>query len=255
MDTMFKNGKIVVLAMDHPAYMPVKGLTSPGKIIKDLGPYLDAFIVNFGVAKTFQKELSDKTVILRADTENVYHNKPTESEPMLCFDSSDLDTVNADALVAMCYTGHPREKDTRKNVAQLVSSASSSGAPVMVEAIPMGLGLKEHYTADNISYAARLVAELGADIAKIPYTGDIESFRQIVENTFIPIVILGGTKEDEDMDFLKSIADAMTAGATGVAIGRNIWGHAEPSKMAACVSAIVHDNVTAQDAYNLHMVN
>ena len=57
------------------------------------------------------------------------------------------------------------------------------------------------------------------------------------------------------MDFLKSIADAMTAGATGVAIGRNIWGHAEPSKMAACVSAIVHDNVKAQDAYDLHMVN
>ncbi len=255
MQTIFRDGKIVVLAMDHAAYMPVTGLTYPGEIIKQMHPHLDAFLVNFGVANTFREELSDKAVLLRADTENVHHGRPTESFPVLCYDASDAVAVGAHALVAMCYTGHPGEPEMRRNVAKLVSSASSAGLPVMVESLPLGLGRTEHYTPENVSYAARLVAELGANIAKIPYTGDINSFRQVVENSFIPIVVLGGSKEDDDLGFLKSIADAMTAGAAGVAIGRNIWGHAEPAKMAACVSSIVHENATAQDAYDQHMVN
>ena len=155
----------------------------------------------------------------------------------------------------MCYTGHPAELEMRKNVARIVSSASSMSLPVLIEALPFGLGKTEYYTPENISFAARLVAELGANIGKIPYTGDVDSFRQIVENCFIPLVVLGGSKVDDDLGFLNSIADAMTAGASGVAIGRNIWGHAEPAKMAACVYSIVHENFLAQEAYHQHMVD
>lgn len=253
-NTIFRDGKTVVLAMDHATYLPITGLANPGKTIQQLHPHLDAFLVNYGVAKTFRKELSGKAVLLRADTENVYHDRPPESFPVLCYEASDAVAAGAHALVAMCYTGHPAELEMRKNVAKLVSSASSMCLPVMVEALPFGLGQTEYYTPENVSFAARLVAELGADIGKIPYTGDIDSFRQVVENSFIPLVVLGGSKNDDDLGFLNSIADAMTAGAAGVAIGRNIWGHVEPAKMAACVSSIVHENATAQDAYDQYMV-
>ena len=255
MQRIFRDGKTVVLAMDHATYMPVTGLTHPGEIIKQMHPHVDAFLVNFGVANIFREELSSKAVLLRADTENVYHERPPESFPVLCYDASDAASAGAHALVAMCYTGHPNEPEMRRNVAKLVSSSSSSALPLIVEALPLGLGQTENYTPENVSFAARLVSELGANIAKIPYTGDIDSFRQVVENSFIPIVVLGGSKEDDDLCFLESIADAMTAGAAGVAIGRNIWGHAEPAKMAGCISSIVHENATAQDAYDQHMVN
>ena len=255
MQAIFRDGKTVVLAMDHAAFLPSPDLTHPGETIKQLHPHVDAFLVNLGVANTFRNELSGKAVLLRADTDNVFHEKHPDSIPALCYDASDAAAAGAHGLVAMCYTGHIRELEMRRNLASLISSASSAGLPVMVEALPFGLGQTQHYTPENVSYAARLVAELGAHMAKIPFTGDIDSFRQVVENAFIPLVVLGGSKEDDDLGFLKTIADCMTAGAAGVAIGRNIWGHAEPAKMAACVSAIVHENTTAQDAYDQFIVN
>ena len=255
MQAIFRHGKTVVLAMDHPAFLPVAGLNQPGEIIKSLRPHVDAFLVNLGVATTFRNELSGKAVVLRADTDNVFHKMHPDSIPVVCYDAADARVAGARALVAMCYPGHLRELEMRRTLAKLISSASSAGLPVMVESLPFGLGQNEHYTQENVAYASRLVAEMGANIAKIPYTGDIDSFRKVVENTFIPIVLMGGSKDDDDLGFLKMLADGMTAGAAGVAIGRNIWEHPHPAKMAQCVSSIVHENVTAQDAYNQFMVN
>lgn len=255
MQAIFRHGKTVVLAMDHPAFLPVAGLIQPGETIKQLRAHVDAFLVNLGVANAFRNELSGRAVILRADTDNVFHEMHPDSIPVVCYDASNARTVGARGMVAMCYPGHPRELEMRRTLARLITSASSAGLPVMIESLPRGLGQTEHYTTENVSYAARLAAEMGADIAKIPYTGDIDSFRRIVENTFIPIVLMGGSKEDDDLGFLKMIADGMTAGAAGVAIGRNIWEHAEPAKMAACVWAIVHENATAQDVYERFMEN
>lgn len=255
MQAVFRHGKTVVLAMDHPAFLPVTGLNQPGEIIKQLRPHVDAFLVNLGVATTFRNELSGKAMVLRADTDNVFHKMHPDSIPVVCYDAGDAQVAGARALVSMCYPGHLRELEMRRALAKLISSASTAGLPVMVESLPFGLGQNEHYTQENVSYAARLVAEMGAHIAKIPYTGDVESFRQVVENTFIPIVFMGGSKDDDDIGFLKMVADGMAAGAAGVAIGRNIWEHAQPAKMAQCVSAIVHENATAEDAHHQFMID
>jgi DhnA family fructose-bisphosphate aldolase class Ia len=40
----------------------------------------------------------------------------------------------------------------------------------------------------------------------------------------------------------------MEAGAVGIAIGRNIWGHPTPSKVIAAMATIIHGNGTVQQA-------
>ena len=121
--------------------------------------------------------------------------------------------------------------------------------PVMAEMLPGGFeNPAEFWTPEKIGHACRIGAELGVDFIKTTYSGDPESFHNIVEQVYVPIVVLGGTKSDDPRVLLESIHGAMQAGASGVAVGRNICQYEEPARMAAAVAAIVHDGATVDEA-------
>ena len=92
---------------------------------------------------------------------------------------------------------------------------------------------------------------LGADIIKTNYTGDIDSFRRVVEGCPVPVVIAGGPKTETDMEFLQMIDGALQAGARGVAIGRNVFQHKDPVKMTMAIAAIVNKGKTAEEAIKI----
>ena len=106
-----------------------------------------------------------------------------------------------------------------------------------------------HY-AKNIKHTARLGAEMGADIVKVYYSGDTESFRTVTESCPVPIVMSGGPKTANPVEFLSSLKGAMDAGAMGVAVGRNVWQHEEPAKVITAINHVVHDNMEPKDAYD-----
>jgi DhnA family fructose-bisphosphate aldolase class Ia len=81
---------------------------------------------------------------------------------------------------------------------------------------------------------------LGADIAKIKYTGDRESFAQAVKAAGrCKVVLSGGEKTEKEEDFLQTMKDVMAAGAIGVAVGRNVWKHKDPLGMTEKIKKIV----------------
>ena len=96
-------------------------------------------------------------------------------------------------------------------------------------------------------------AELGVDFIKTTYSGDPASFRAVCEQVYVPIVVLGGSKSKDPRDLLDGIHGAMQAGASGVAVGRNIWRYPEPVKMTAAIAAIIHDGATVDTALE-HLV-
>jgi fructose-bisphosphate aldolase/2-amino-3,7-dideoxy-D-threo-hept-6-ulosonate synthase len=59
---------------------------------------------------------------------------------------------------------------------------------------------------------------------------------------------LGGEKSDDPRPLLEKIARSMDAGASGVAIGRNIWGHPRPDAITAAVAEIVHKGASIEAA-------
>ncbi|MEM0333499.1 MAG: fructose-bisphosphate aldolase, partial [Candidatus Aenigmatarchaeota archaeon] len=72
-------------------------------------------------------------------------------------------------------------------------------------------------------YAARVGAEIGFDVVKTYYTGDKESFSKVVKDCFVPILVAGGPKIEEEREFIKIVEDVMSVGAAGIAVGRNVW--------------------------------
>jgi fructose-bisphosphate aldolase/2-amino-3,7-dideoxy-D-threo-hept-6-ulosonate synthase len=116
---------------------------------------------------------------------------------------------------------------------------------------PRGKAIANPNDVEVVSHAARAGAELGADIIKTNYTGDIDSFRRVVDGCPVPVVIAGGPKTETDMEFLQMIDGAMQAGARGVAIGRNVFQHQDPVKMTMAIAAIVNKGKTAEEAIKI----
>jgi class I fructose-bisphosphate aldolase len=54
------------------------------------------------------------------------------------------------------------------------------------------------------------------------------------------VFVAGGFKTGEN-ELLKMAADVMNAGASGLAVGRNIWQHSEPLKVAAALKDIIFE--------------
>jgi DhnA family fructose-bisphosphate aldolase class Ia len=90
-------------------------------------------------------------------------------------------------------------------------------------------------------------AELGADIIKVVYTGSAESFREVVEGCFVPVVIAGGEKMGNDEDLIEMVKGAMAAGAAGVSIGRNVFQHKDPERMVQKICRIVHNSTVFEE--------
>jgi len=111
-----------------------------------------------------------------------------------------------------------------------------------------GAKIKSEYDVQHVKHAARVGAELGADIVKVNYTGSPQSFEEVTRGCPVPVVIAGGEKLESDGDILAMVEGAMKAGAAGVSIGRNVFQHASPTRMIAAISMIVHEGAAAKTA-------
>ncbi|MHA1131508.1 MAG: fructose-bisphosphate aldolase, partial [Candidatus Helarchaeota archaeon] len=123
--------------------------------------------------------------------------------------------------------------------------------PLISMVYPRGINIKDPYDPIVVAHAARAGAELGADIVKTNYTGSYETFKSVVEGCPVPIVIAGGPKTETDRAFLQTVSDAMKAGAIGVAAGRNVFQHKDPTRVVSAISKIVKENASVDDALQL----
>jgi fructose-bisphosphate aldolase/2-amino-3,7-dideoxy-D-threo-hept-6-ulosonate synthase len=100
---------------------------------------------------------------------------------------------------------------------------------------------------------ARVGAELGADIVKTNYTGDPASFKEVVRGCSVPVVMAGGPKTKTDEDFCEMVYGSIQAGGAGVAAGRNVFQHENPTKMVRVLCGIVHENLDPKTSLSKYM--
>ncbi len=245
-----EDGKALIVAMDHPAvFGMMKGIEKPGRVLDEIrAGGADAVLTTYGVVTRFAEQIGDLGILLRVDGGGSSLVK--ERGPMqLIYDVYDALRVGADAVCCMGMPGSVYESETLPYLSELVSQCAEWNVPVMAEMLPGGFeNPAEMWTAENIGHACRIGAELGVDFIKTAYSGDVESFRAICEQVYVPIVVLGGSKSRDPRDLLNGIHEAVQAGASGVAVGRNIWRYPEPDKMTAAIAAIVHAGASVDAA-------
>jgi len=244
------DGKTFILAIDHGLNFNVlPAMKDPGKIIRGCAAAgADAFLASPGLFRNFASDFLGKGVILRIDGGvSILGSQPKPLRTVI--DPEEALACGADALITMSFPGSQFEGEILGAVARNIQKAHRWGLPVVVEALPRGFeGGEDSRTPQNIIFACRQAAEMGADIIKTEYTGSVETMRELVESVYVPVVILGGGKKVPEKELLEDIRDALDAGAAGIAMGRNIWGHADPARYASVIAKVIHENLGADEA-------
>jgi len=248
-----ENGKALIVAMDHAAlFGAMDGLERPGEVIRKVRKGgADAILTSFGISKQFVEEIGGMGLILRMDG-GASSLAPELASLRLIYQVQDALRLGADAVGAMGMPGSQFEAQMLPYLSELIGQCAEWNMPLMAEMLPGGFeNPKEMWTPQNIAHACRIGAELGVDFIKTTYTGDVDSFARIVEQVYVPIVVLGGSKSDDPRDLLAQIHGAMQAGACGVACGRNIYQYEDPARMVQAIAAIVHEGATVDAALEL----
>jgi class I fructose-bisphosphate aldolase len=249
-DAFLTNGRGLILAYDHgiehgPREFDERSV-NPSFImeIASKGGF-NGIVFQKGIAESYYDGTVPLIVKLNGKTELV------EGEPIsrqIC-SVEEAVSLGAKALGFTVYLGSVHESVMLQELSKIIEESHDRNLPVIVWMYPRGGRVKIDTSKEVVAYAARAALEVGADAAKIKYSGDVESFHWAVRCAGkVKVFMSGGPKADTEKDFLKQVREVMDAGATGVAVGRNVWQNTDPLRMAEMLKAIVIGNSSVEDA-------
>jgi predicted phospho-2-dehydro-3-deoxyheptonate aldolase len=237
-----ESGKTVIVPMDHGVTLgPVAGLIDlPETVNAVANGGANAFVVHKGVAEAgHRRKGKDVGLIIHLSGSTQMSPDPT-SKTIVCTVEEAI-KLGADGVSIHVNLGAGDERAMLNDLGHVSRAAMEWGMPLLAMMYTRGPKVKSEYDVKLVKHAARVGAELGADIVKVVYTGSPESFREVVEGCFVPVVIAGGEKMGNDEDIVEMVRGAMAAGAAGVSIGRNVFQHKDPEKIVQTLSRIVHN--------------
>ncbi|OPY30252.1 MAG: 2-amino-3,7-dideoxy-D-threo-hept-6-ulosonate synthase [Methanocella sp. PtaU1.Bin125] len=156
--------------------------------------------------------------------------------------------LGADAVSVHVNVGSEKESEMLKDLGEVSRACEGLGLPLLAMMYPRGKNIHNQYDPDLIAHACRAGAEMGADIIKTNYTGEQDTFREVVKGCPVPIIIAGGMKTSSDKELLDKIKGAIDSGASGVAVGRNVFMHETPAIMVRRIRGVVHEGLTPEEA-------
>jgi len=152
--------------------------------------------------------------------------------------------MGAVAVGYTLYIGSPREAEMIKEFAKIEEEANDYGIRTIMWAYPRGRFIKNDIDTDTLAYAARTALELGADFVKMKYNFDLPGYKWVVKCAGRTHVLIAGGEKGTEEKLLTEASEAMKAGCTGMAIGRNVWQHNNPLEITAAVKKVIFENAS-----------
>ena len=236
-------GRTVMLAVDHGYFQgPTTGLESPRQTVTPLLPYADSLMLTRGVLRTSVDSSQRVPIVLRVSGGTSVLKEL--SNEVVTTSMEEALRLNASAVAVSIFVGSEHEKETLANLAELVNQGERYGMPVLAVT---AVGREMARDARYLGLACRIAAELGASVVKTYYC---EEFRKVVDGCPVPVVIAGGKKLPEG-EALQLAHDAISEGAVGVDMGRNIFQSTNPVGMIKAVRSVVHEGKSATEALRI----
>jgi predicted phospho-2-dehydro-3-deoxyheptonate aldolase len=244
-----QDNRTVIVPMDHGITVgPIQGLANMQGIINQLlKGGADAVLIHKGIAKRVDTGNAGLIVML-SGMSNLSPN--INSKVQVCTVQEAI-RIGADAVSVHVNIGAQDEDKMLSNLGKISDECEEYGMPLLAMMYPRGPKIQNEHSADVVAHAARIGAELGADIIKANFTGSVESFKTVIESCPVPVVIAGGPKCKTSQEVLETTQDALKAGAIGLSIGRNVFQHEKPALMVKALSEIVHNNVGVEQALKI----
>lgn len=240
-----KSGNTVMFAFDHGYFMgSVSGLERLDILIPTLIPHIDVLMCTRGALRTCVPPVGNKAVALRVSSGSSMLNDDLSHE-VVAVDIEDAIRCNADCMAVQAFIGADGQLESINNLSKVINEGLRYSIPTMgVVAVGKNLERTDRY----FKLATRILAELGASIIKTYYC---DNFEEIVAACPVPIVVAGG-KKLEEKEALTMAYRAMSEGARGLDMGRNIFQSENPAAMAQAIRMIVHEKANDKEAYEFY---
>jgi predicted phospho-2-dehydro-3-deoxyheptonate aldolase len=243
---MQQDNRTVIVPMDHGVTIgPIQGITNMQEISNKLVKgKADAILVHKGIAKRIDTGQAGLIVMLSG----MSNLSPNLNAKVQVCSVQEAMRIGADAVSVHVNVGAQDEDKMLQNLGKVSEECDLFGLPLLAMMYPRGPKIQNEHSPEVVAHAARIGAELGADIIKTNYTGGIETFKTVVESCPVPVVIAGGPKCKSNQEVLQTTFDSLKAGAAGLSIGRNVFQCEDPAQIVKALSAIVHENASVEQA-------
>jgi len=251
-----KTRKSIIVPMDHGLTIgTVTGLDDMPNIINKISEGgANAVILHAGIAETGHRG-SKPGVESYNDIGLIVHMSgstalsPTANRKVLVCSVEQAIALGADAVSIHINIGSNTESEQLEILGETAQKCRKWGMPLLAMMYPRGPDIQDPKSAEAVNIAARAGAELGADMIKTYYTGDIENFRKITKGCPKPILVAGGPKMNTREELLQMIYDSVVeGGAMGISIGRNIFQDGDPKNLIKAIAKIIHEKYTVDEA-------
>jgi len=243
MSSIEKNGKVMLLAYDQglehgPIDFDDKSV-DPAYIMEIAkNGYFTGVVFQEGVAaKYYQKESGVPLIVKLNGKTSFQGEEPLSLQLCTVEKAAELGAVGVGYTI---YVGSEHEEQMLVEFSRIEDEAHARDMIVIAWMYPRGKKVAGRESErDVVAYGARMGMELNADLVKVPYTGDVDSFNWVVRAAGKTGVLAQGGKKVDWENLNTEVAGAMKAGARGIAIGRNIWQDPNPNEISKKLSELV----------------
>jgi fructose-bisphosphate aldolase/2-amino-3,7-dideoxy-D-threo-hept-6-ulosonate synthase len=244
-----RDGRTVIVPMDHGVTLgPVKGLIDMKAAVDAIAEGgADAVLLHKGIISAGHRGYGrDIGLIIHLSASTYLGPDPLNKVSVTTVEEAVM--MGSDAVSVHVNIGSDNEPQMLRELGAVVRDCQNWGIPLIAMMYPRGKKVKDEHDVEYVKHVARAGAELGADIVKTNYTGDIDSFKEVVKGCPVPVVIAGGPKIETDQQVLEMVRGSIDAGGKGASIGRNIFQHENPTAMTRAITSIVHENASVKEA-------
>lgn len=246
------NGRTIVVPLDHGVTVgPIYGLVDLRETVNLVAEGgANAMLMHKGIPRCSHRAGGkDIGLIIHLSASTAL--SPFPNAKTIVGTVTDAIKLGADAVSVHVNLGDETEPQMLADLGRLCSEANEWGMPVLAMMYARGPKITNEYDPGVVSHCARVGVELGADIVKVNYTGDIESFSRVVDGCCVPVVIAGGPKLESERDLVQMVHDSIRAGGAGLSVGRNIFQHQSPARIVAALHKVVHEDWDVDAAMTL----
>ncbi len=223
--------RTMILPMDHGVSQgQIPGLEDMGELITSLSrTRVTGIVLNKGMARQYANLLHPRQNLVVHLSAGTKHGLPAYARTLVCSIQEALH-LGADAVSVHINIGNDQEDRMLSDLGMVVDEAHQSGLPVMAMIYARGGQIINELDPHLVAHCIRLGAEMGADLIKTPFGGDDRIFSRAVKSCPVPVVIAGGSRQDDFQEFVLVVRKAVGCGVRGISIGRNVFQHPEPLK-------------------------
>ena len=244
-----ESGRAVVVPMDHGVTVgPIPGIEDMREMVNAMAEGgANAVLGHMGLPLYGHRHYGkDIGLILHLSGSTVW--SPDPNAKVLVNSVENALRNGADGVSVHINIGAVNEADMLRDLGMVSVKCMEWGLPLLAMMYTRGVKFKSEHSVEGVRHAARIAAELGADLVKVSYTGSRDSFAKVVAGCPIPVLIAGGEKAANDREILQAVRDSLDAGGSGVSIGRNAFQHKRPAQFVKAICAMVHENISVNEA-------